>query len=204
MRAPAVRLHQPASDRLPGVADRQPLSRVPAGRTGACVIHLRRGDNSVQGREREFARPLLNDYYVRVCGTVVAALRQLGVPFVVRLHTEIPPWPYTLHPGIPGVYFNLDRPSVIEPADYALEDFDVIPNLETVLNVEPRARLDDFADRGRLISVAVLPRVRGRPAQPARLRDLPRKRVTPPCPTGSWRPGMARWTRHTSRDALPT
>lgn len=114
-------------------------------------IHLRRGDNSVQGRERESPRPLFNDYFVRVCTTVTDALRAMDVPFVVRLHTEIPPRPYTLHPGIPGVYFNLDRPSMIDPADYALEDFDVIPNLEMVLNVEPKACIDDFATADVLI-----------------------------------------------------
>jgi hypothetical protein len=114
-------------------------------------IHLRRGDNSVQGRERESPRPLFNDYYLRVCRTVLDALQRLDVPFVVRLHTEVPPRAYSLHPGIPGVYFNLDRPSIIDPADYALEDFDVIPNLELVLNVEPRECLDDFATADVLI-----------------------------------------------------
>ena len=122
----------------------------PAGPVRVCV-HLRRGDNSVQGREHEFTRPLTNDYFLRVCGTVVGALQELGVPFVVRLHSEVPPRPYALHPGISGVYFNLDRPSMIDPADCALEDFDVIPNLETVLNVEPRECIDDFATADVLI-----------------------------------------------------
>ncbi|MGE0702430.1 MAG: nucleotidyltransferase family protein [Vicinamibacterales bacterium] len=122
----------------------------PAGPVRVC-IHLRRGDNSVQSREQEFPQPLQNAFYVRACSTVVDALRQLGLPFVVRLHTELPPRPYALHPGIPGVYFNLDRPTRIDPADYALEDFEALPNLEMVLNVEPRECLDDFATADVLI-----------------------------------------------------
>ena len=122
----------------------------PAGPFRVC-IHLRRGDNSVQGRERESPRPLPNAYYLQVCGAVVEAVRQLGAPFVVRLHTELPPRPYTLHPGIPGVYFTLDRPAMIDPADYALEDFEALPNLQLVLNAEARECLDDFATADVLI-----------------------------------------------------
>ena len=64
---------------------------------------------------------------------------------LVALHTEVPPRPYTLQPGTPGLYFTLDRPATIDPAEYALEDFETLPNLELVLNVEPREALDDFA-----------------------------------------------------------
>ena len=63
-------------------------------------------------------------YYLRACGTVLEALRRLGAPFVVRLHTEVPPRRYTVYPGNPGLYFQLDQPGTIDPADFALEDFD--------------------------------------------------------------------------------
>ena len=122
----------------------------PKGPVRVC-IHLRRGDNSVRGREAEFPHLLPNAYYVRVCGAVVEALRRLEVPFVVRLHTEVPSRPHTLHPGIPGVYFRLDRPMAIHPADFAEEDFESLPNLEVVRNVEARDALDDFATADVLI-----------------------------------------------------
>ncbi len=120
-----------------------------AGPIRVC-IHLRRGDN-LPDRQDSRHRWLPNEYYLRACGTVVEALRQQGAPFVVRLHTEMPARPYTLHPGIQGLYFQLDHPSTIDPAQYALEEFEALPNLETVLNVEPREVLDDFATADVLI-----------------------------------------------------
>lgn len=114
-------------------------------------IHLRRGDNSVPGRKDAHARLLPNAYYLRACQSVVDALQRQGVPFVVRLHTEIPTRPYTLHPGMSGLYFQLNKPATIDPAQYALEDFESLPNLETVVNVEPQEVLDDFATADVLI-----------------------------------------------------
>jgi hypothetical protein len=121
-----------------------------AGPIRVC-IHLRRGDNSVPGRSDGQQRLLPNGYYLRVCGTVLEALRRQGAPFVVRLHTEVPPRHFTLHPGTPGLYFQLDQPSTVDPEEYALEDFEALPNLEMVLNVEPREALDDFATADVLI-----------------------------------------------------
>src|SRR5262249_15225807 len=90
-------------------------------------------------------------YYLRVCGAIVNALRREDAPFLIRLHTEIPPRPYTLHPGMPGLYFKLEQPATIDPAEYALEDFEELPNLRTVLNVEAKEALDDFATADVLI-----------------------------------------------------
>jgi hypothetical protein len=73
---------------------------------------------------------------------VLDVLRRDDIPFVVRLHSEVPPRRYTLFPETPGVSFALEHPTTIDPAEYALEDFDVLPNLEMVLNVEPQAALD--------------------------------------------------------------
>jgi Uncharacterised nucleotidyltransferase len=114
-------------------------------------IHLRHGDNSVPGRPDRHDRLLPNDYYLRACGPVLEALRQQGAPFVVRLHTEVPPRPYTLHPGISGLYFRLDEPATISPAEDSLDDFESLPNLEMVINVEPREALDDFGTADVLI-----------------------------------------------------
>jgi Uncharacterised nucleotidyltransferase len=114
-------------------------------------IHLRHGDNSVPGRPDRHDRLLPNDYYLRACGPVLEALRQQGAPFVVRLHTEVPPRPYTLHPGISGLYFRLDEPATLKPAEDALDDFESLPNLEMVTNVEAREALDDFGTADVLI-----------------------------------------------------
>ncbi len=101
--------------------------------------------------DRRTAAPAAQHYYLRVCGAVLDALRQQGAPFVVRLHTEVPPRRYTLYPDTPGLYFWLDQPATVDPSEYALEDFEALPNLEMVLNVEPREALDDFATADVLI-----------------------------------------------------
>src|SRR5262245_47161534 len=121
-----------------------------AGPVRVC-IHLRRGDNSVPTRTDTEQRLLPNSYYLRVCDAVLGALRQQGAPFVVRLHTEVPPRRYTLYPDTPGLYFWLYQPATVDPADYTLEEFETLPNLEMVLNVEAREALDDFATADVLI-----------------------------------------------------
>lgn len=122
----------------------------PAGPVRVC-IHLRRGDNSLSGRPDRQHRWLPNEYYLRACGPVVEALRQEGVRFTIRLHSEMPARRYTLHPETAGLYVKLSQPATIDPAQYALEDFESLPNLETVLNVEAREALDDFATADVLI-----------------------------------------------------
>jgi hypothetical protein len=117
-----------------------------AGAVRVC-IHVRRGDLLPDGRRRWLA----NSYYLRACGTVLEALVQQGASFTVRLHTEVPPRPYTFYPDTPGLYFAPEQPTTIDPTQYALEDFEALPNLELVLNVEPQEVLDDFATADVLI-----------------------------------------------------
>jgi hypothetical protein len=69
----------------------------------------------------------------------------------VRIHTEVPPRPYTIYPGTPGLYFVPEGPVTLDPARYALEEFEALPNLEVVLNAEPQEALDDFATADVLI-----------------------------------------------------
>ena len=94
---------------------------------------------------------LPDSYYLRVCGAVLDALRQHDVPFIVRLHTEVPARRYTLYPDTPGLYFWLDHPVTVDSSQYNLEEFAALPNLEVVLNVDAREALDDFATADVLI-----------------------------------------------------
>jgi hypothetical protein len=122
----------------------------PAGPIRVC-IHLRRGDISVPGRTDGQERLLPDSYYLRVCNTVLDALRQHGVPFIVRLHTEVPTRRCTLYPDTRGLYFWLYHPVTVDPSQYSLEEFAALPNLEVVLNVDAREALDDFATADVLI-----------------------------------------------------
>jgi hypothetical protein len=110
-------------------------------------IHLRRGDR-VLSRD---PRLLPNAYYLRVCEAVVNALQKQGVAFVVRLHTEAPSRPCTVYPGLSGIFVDMKEPSTLDSAAHSLEEFKALPNLTMVLNVDPRAALDDFATADVLI-----------------------------------------------------
>ena len=118
----------------------------PSGPIRVC-IHLRRGDNLPDSRKRW----LPNSYYLRVCEQILAALRQQGAPYSVRLHSELPTRRYTLYPLSPGLYFDPEQPVTIDPEDYALEDFDALPDLEMVFNAEPLDAFRDFATADVLI-----------------------------------------------------
>jgi hypothetical protein len=118
----------------------------PSGPIRVC-IHLRRGDNLPDSRRRW----LPNSYYLRVCGQILEALQKQGAPSIVRLHSELPTRRYALYPLSPGLYFEPEQPVTIDPADYALEDFDALPNLEMLFNAEPLNALRDFATADVLI-----------------------------------------------------
>lgn len=118
----------------------------PSGPIRVC-IHLRRGDNLPDSRRRW----LPNNYYLRVCEQILAALQQQGAPYTLQLHSEMPTRRYVLYPHSPGLYFEPERPVTIDPADYALEDFDALPDLKLVFNAEPLDALRDFATADVLI-----------------------------------------------------
>ena len=76
------------------------------------------------------------------------------------------------NPETPGLFFWLDEPVTVDPSAYALDDFESLPNLETVLNVDAREALDDFATADVLIlSLSSLGYLGGllNPARPGRL-----------------------------------
>ncbi|MFC4948442.1 hypothetical protein [Pseudonocardia sp. GCM10023141] len=116
----------------------------PTGPIRVCV-HLRRGDNSFTGRHDRDERLQPNAYYLQVLATLTDELARQGLPFVIRIHTEVPPHAVTLQPGAEGIYFRLDEPGTVDPAEIALEEFAAVPNVEVVANVDPKEVLDDFA-----------------------------------------------------------
>lgn len=118
----------------------------PSGAISVC-IHMRRGDNLPDSRRRW----LPNSYYLRVCEQILKVLDEQGVPYTMRLHSEMPTRRYALYPLSPGLYFDPEQPVTIDPVDYALEDFDALPNLEMVFNAEPLDALRDFATADVLI-----------------------------------------------------
>jgi hypothetical protein len=110
-------------------------------------IHVRRGDR-VLSRD---PRLLPNAYYLRACEAVLKAMHKQRLSFVVRLHTEAPSRPWTVHPGLSGLLVDIKEPSKLDSAAHSLEEFEALPNLTMVLNVQPREALDDFATADVLI-----------------------------------------------------
>ena len=49
------------------------------------------------------------------------------------------------------MFVDFNRPSTLDSAAHLLEEFKALPNLTMVLNVEPKAALDDFATADVLI-----------------------------------------------------
>jgi hypothetical protein len=168
-------------------------------------IHVRRGDR-VLSRD---PRLLSNAYYLRTCEAVVNALQKQRVPFAVRLHTEAPSRPYTVYPGLSGMFVDINGPTTLDSAAHSLEEFKALPNLTMVLNVEPREALDDFATADVLIlSCSCLGYVGGL-LNPRGLviaaPDLPPPPATftPRCRTGWLRTSRVTWTRRSLRHAPP-
>jgi hypothetical protein len=118
----------------------------PEGPVRIC-IHVRRGDRVLS----KDPRLLSNAYYLRACEAVVNALQKQCLSFVVRLHTEAPSRPYTVYPGLSGMFVDINGPTTLDSAAHSLEEFKALPNLTMVLNVEPREALDDFATADVLI-----------------------------------------------------
>lgn len=122
----------------------------PTGPLRVC-LHVRRGDVSVPGRDDGTERVLPDAYYVRVCQAVVRELQRHDVPFVVRIHSEVPLRRTTIYPDTPGLYFHLDAAQTVDPSHVTFDAFDALPNRELVLNVDAREALDDFATADVLI-----------------------------------------------------
>ena len=97
------------------------------------AIHVRRGEEFAV----ESSRMLPNSYYITSTMEIVAALKQLGIPFVCELYTEVPKQAFVVTPQHHGMEGLLSKPVLIDPKMNHLEDFDVIPNLRKEINTDP-------------------------------------------------------------------
>jgi hypothetical protein len=111
------------------------------------AIHVRRGEEFVVDSQRM----LPNSYYVAATMRIVAALKQLGIPFVCELYTEVATGAFVVTPQSHGIDGRISKPVVIDPEMNRIEDFDVIPNLRKEINLDPIETLKGMATADALI-----------------------------------------------------
>ena len=111
------------------------------------ALHVRRGDEFVH----ETRRMQPNSYYVNCALRFATLLRNLGIPFVCELHTEVPSKAFVVtktHHGLEGL---ISGDAILDPRMNRLEDFDVIPNLERFINKDPIETLERMATADALV-----------------------------------------------------
>lgn len=111
------------------------------------AIHVRRGEQLAVDSQRM----LPNSYYVSSTMRIVEALKQLGIPFVCELYTEVPSKAFVVTPQSHGINGRIAKPVVIDPKMNRIEDFDVIPNLRKCINLDPIETLKGMATADALI-----------------------------------------------------
>jgi hypothetical protein len=111
------------------------------------AIHVRRGDEFAVDSQRM----LPNSYYVSATMKIVAALRQLDIPFVCELYTEVASRPFVVTSQTHGIAAPIKKPVTIDPKMNRLEDFDVLPHLHKYINTDPIDTLRGMATADVLI-----------------------------------------------------
>jgi hypothetical protein len=111
------------------------------------AIHVRRGEEFAVDSQRM----LPNSYYVAATMKIVKDLRQLGIPFVCELYTEVPTKAFVVTGQSHGINGRISHPVVIDPKMNRIEDFDVIPNLHKCINLDAIETLKGMATADALI-----------------------------------------------------
>ncbi len=111
------------------------------------AIHVRRGDEFVI----ESSRMLPNSYYIAATMKMVDALKQLDIPFVCELYTELPTKAFLVTPQQHGLQGQISKPVLVDPKMSHIEEFDVIPNLHKEINTDPIEALRGMATADALI-----------------------------------------------------
>jgi hypothetical protein len=125
------------------------ISPFPSARsdTFRIAIHVRRGEEFAVDSQRM----LPNSYYVAATLRIVQVLKQLGIPFVCELYTEVPTKAFVVTPQSHGINGRISKPVVIDPKMNRIEDFEVLPNLRKRINLDPIETVKGMATADGLI-----------------------------------------------------
>jgi hypothetical protein len=111
------------------------------------AIHVRRGEQFALDSHRM----LPNEYYVSCALRLTEALRKLDIPFVCELYTEVATKTFEVTPQHHGICGRMSGNMTYDPGMSHLEDFDVIPSLESYINIHPIETLRRMATADALI-----------------------------------------------------
>jgi hypothetical protein len=111
------------------------------------ALHVRRGEEIVVDSERM----LPNSYYVSCALKFADALKQLDIPFVCELYTEVPSKAFVVTPQHHGIDGRIPGNAIIDPKVNRLEDFEIIPNLARFINGDPIDTLRRMATADALV-----------------------------------------------------
>jgi hypothetical protein len=111
------------------------------------AIHVRRGELFVVDSDRM----LPNSYYLSTAMAVTESLQEVGIQFVCELYTEVPSKPFLVTPGHHGIENRISEGVMVDPKMNAIEEFDVIPNLSKLHNIDPIETLRGMATADLLI-----------------------------------------------------
>lgn len=111
------------------------------------AVHVRRGE--LFAVSSDWMLP--NSYYVSCVLRFQNVLRELNIPFVCELYTEVPSKAFEVTPEHHGVKGRIRENVMFDPKLNHIEDFDEIPNLERFINADPIDSLRRMATADALI-----------------------------------------------------
>ena len=111
------------------------------------AIHVRRGDLFVVDSDRM----LPNSYYIKIVNQVCDILNEMNVEFSCDLYTELPTKPFVATSEHHGISGRIDENVQLDPSQNSIEDFNILPNLNKLINIDQIETLSRMATADVLI-----------------------------------------------------
>ena len=101
-------------------------------------LHVRRGELNVVS----CARLLPNNYYTSIALILADLCIKHNVKYIIELYTEVATKLIKVTPTHPGIKKRIHKSKAITPESSAIEDFDVLPNLQKYINTSMSETFD--------------------------------------------------------------
>lgn len=121
------------SDKIPDIYNHVRelyIPQIAKNKTFTIGLHVRRGELNVVSRNRL----LPNSYYITQAQHIISLLEKHNITYIVELYTEVASKVIKVTPSHVGIKKRIHKAKAITPESSAIEDFDIIPNLEKYIN----------------------------------------------------------------------